>query len=347
MRKFKFTLVVSSICLILATLAFPLEVSAKPLSTPLTPQPAGATGLTAAYIAQPGENISGLNINASTVNGPYDIGIYIAVDNVTVTGTNVSGANNEGILVQNASNVVIKGSKIKDNATDQGVFDGGLTPGLLTEDKGIVLAGTTNCIVQGNLIEGNGHGGIAVLDDGPNHPFAPNGASGPTPSTGNIIKANTIQNNPGDCAIVVAAKNPGAGVFDNKASENIVNGGVGGIVVAGGAFGPVMVTNTIIQNNVVTGGFIPAISLHAFGPGTITSTKLIGNVLSSNGVGELSGETTGIEIFAVPGVGIITGTQVLHDNISNDHYGVWHVGDDATTNINHLNTKNVPVPIGP
>lgn len=346
MRKFKLFYLAMPIVLILAMLVFPLAVSAKPLPTLLTPQPAGATGLTTAYVAQPGEHISGMTINPSTVNGSYDIGIYIGVDNVTVTGVNVSGANNEGILVQDASNVVIEGNRITNNATDQGVFDGGLAPPLLTEDKGIVLAGTTNCIVQGNLIEGNGHGGIAVLDDGPNHPFAPDGASGPTPSTGNVIKANTIQNNTGDCAIVVAAKNPGAGVYDNTASENTLNGGVGGIIVAGGAFGPVNVTNTVIQNNVVMGGFLPGIAVHAFGPGTITGTKLIGNVLSNNGVGELSGNTTGIEIFAVPHVGVISGTQVLHDNISNDYYGVWHVGDD-TTNIDHLNTKNATFSVFP
>jgi parallel beta-helix repeat protein len=355
MRKFKVILFAVSISLVLALGAFPIAVSAKPVTTLLTPQPAGTTGLYAAYIAKAGEHISGMTIDSSTVNGLYDIGIYIAADNVTVTGTTISGANNEGILVQGATNVVIRGSKITGNATDNGDYDGYdpiTNPGGLTEDKAIVLAGTTNCIVQGNLVEGNGHGGIAVLDDGPNHPFAPEGTSDPIPGIGNLIKANTVQNNAGDCGIVIAAKNPGGGVSDNTVSENQVLAPEGlspyinGIIVAGGAFGPVNVTDTLIKNNTVDGGDIPGISIHAFGPGNITGTQLIGNTLSNNGAGELSGDTTGIEIFAVPGVGIISGTLVLNDYVSNEYYGLWHVGD-TDTQITNLQTNNVTASIFP
>lgn len=88
-----------------------------------------------------------------------------------------------------------------------------------------------------------------------------------------------------------------------------------------------------ILNNVVTGSFIPGISLHAFGPGVISSTKLIGNVLSDNGAGQVSGVTTGIEIAAGPspspvvsGTGTITGTQVLSNTTSNDYFNIYDGG---------------------
>ena len=116
--------------------------------------------------------------------------------------------------------------------------------------------------------------------------------------------------------------------------------------MAGGAFGPVVVADTVVLKNTVNGGLIPGITLHAFGPGTISNTKIIGNILSNNGAGELSGATTGIEIFAVPDVGIITGTQILSDDISNDVYGIWHAGD-IPPHVAHLMTDNVLIIVFP
>jgi parallel beta-helix repeat protein len=283
-----------------------------------------------------------------------DIGIYIGpgVRNVMVTGATVSGAHDEGILVQDTSGIVVKNSTISNNGLTGSHADP--SSGNLTEDKAIVLAGTTDCRVENNVIKGNGHGGISVLDDGLNHPFALNTvANTPIPGTENVITGNTIVDNLGDCGIVVSAKNPGGashnggsgkngrdGVNDNTISNNRVVADpvigppyVGGIVVAGGAFGPVNVNNNVIQNNVVVGGVIPGISLHAFGPGVIVGTQLIGNVLSNNGGLEdkVSNNTTGIEIFAVPGVGVIKDTGVQSDTAINDYYGVWHVGDSGTT----------------
>jgi len=303
-------------------------------------------GFTAKIIATSGQHISG-TIDATGC----DLGIYIGpgVTSVRVTGAVVENANDEGILVQDTSNIVILGATVEGNAVN-------IATGL-SEVKGIVLAGTTNVLVQGNVVKDNLHGGISVLDDGHNSPFAPKSIdAAPVPGSGNVIKANFIADNQGDCGIVVSAKNPGGGVSNNVVSENTVivfNAaagdffpGVGGIVVAGGAFGPVNVTNNVIRNNTVTGGFLPGISLHAFGPGVITGTQLIGNDLSNNGVGELSKKTTGIEIFAVPHVGTISGTRVQFDIVNNDYYGVWHVGDSAI-NIAKLSTSGVAVPVFP
>lgn len=304
-------------------------------------------GLTAKVVAQSGETIGG-NIDATG----YDLGIYIGpgVHDVKVVGATVSGANDEGILVQDASNIVVKDSTIQGNALS--MYTGG------TEVKGLVLAGTRNVLVRGNKVEGNEHGGISLVDDGPNSTFAPVAIdSAPVASEGNVITGNLVKDNTGDCGIVISAKNPGGGVSGNLISSNTVVGfdpaagdtvpGVGGIVVAGGAFGPVTVTDNVVLKNVVMGGFLPGISLHAFGPGVISGTQLTGNVLSNNGAGEVSGHTTGIEIFAVPNVGTITGTQVLKDSVSDDYYGVFHAGGASAPHVANLTTNSVTVPVFP
>ncbi|MCL6106912.1 MAG: right-handed parallel beta-helix repeat-containing protein [Actinobacteria bacterium] len=328
-------------------LLFGILIAALALTVPAASALAAppANGFTAKIVAFSGETISG-NVDATG----YDLGIYVGpgVHNVLIKGVKVSGANNEGILVQDAANIVIENSTISNNAVNA-------YPGL-DEIKAIGLAGSTNVLVRNNIVEDNMHGGIGVYDDGPNSPFAAV-AIDKTPVAGadNVINGNIVRRNANDCGIVIAAKNPDGGVYDNLVLKNTVTGGwsgtpgsslpyVGGIIVAGGAAGPVNVTNTIVLHNVVTGGLIPGIALHAFGPGNITGTKLIGNLLSDNGAGELSKNTTGIEMFAVPHVGVISGTKILSDKISNDFYGVWQ--DNATgTQIAHLITHNVTNPV--
>ena len=330
MRRLKLGLAVGPLALLLVMAVSPSSALAA------TPLP---NGFTAAVVAVSGERITGV-INATG----SDVGIYIGpgVHNVTVWGATVSGANDEGILVQEASNVTIVGSTVSGNAVD-------VTDPALSEVKGIVLAGTRNCWVWGNTIEDNQHGGISVLDDGPNATgvFAPTPISTlPVAGTGNLIIGNRILDNLGDCGIVISAKNPGGGVSYNVAALNTVSGGVGGIIVAGGAFGPVTLTDNVVQGNTVSGGVLAGIMIHAFRPGVITGTQLIGNRLMNNGAGELSKSTTGIEIYAVPAVGTVSGTKVLANTISGDNYGVWHAGDTGTL-IAGLRTSGVTVPVGP
>ncbi len=303
-------------------------------------------GFTAKVVARSGERISG-SIEASG----YDLGIYVGpgVRNVEIVGAKVTGARDEGIMVQDTSAVVIRDTVVEGNAVEP-------HPGL-EELKGIALVGTEDVLLSNNVVQYNDHGGIGVYDDGPNSPFAPHAIDArPVPGEGNVIVDNLVKDNLNDCGIVLSAKNPGGGVAHNLIIRNEVVGydpatgntvpGVGGIIVAGGAFGPVSVTDNVIAHNIVTGGFIPGISLHAFGPGTIEDTGLIGNVLSSNGAGAVSEQTTGIEIFAVPGVGTIAGTQVLHQRIANDHFGVFHLGD-TETHLAALLTSDVTVPVFP
>ncbi len=296
-------------------------------------------GFTAKVVAYSGQTISG-SINATG----YDLGVYIGpgINDVKVVGATVTGANDEGILVQDASDIIIKDNIIESNAINPFPYT---KPG--QEIKAIALAGSRKVLVTNNTVESNEHGGIGVYDDGPDSSFAPIAIdSAPVAGAGNVITGNLVKDNPNDCGIVLTARNPGGGVSNNTISGNNVSGGLGGIVVAGGAFGAVTLTNNVILNNVVTGSLIPGITLHAFGPGVISGTMLIGNVLSNNGVGEVSKQTTGIEIFAIPSVGTITGTQVLRDSVANDYYGVFHVGD-TSTHIVSLTATNVTVPVFP
>jgi parallel beta-helix repeat protein len=326
MPRLKCVIVAVAAGVLLALSAFPAVALA---SSPLP------NGFTAKVIANSGDVITG-TIDATG----YDIGIYVGpgVHNVLVNGVTVSGANDEGILVQRASNILIKNSTIEGN---------GVAPYAgLTEVKAIVLAGAENCLVTRNTIKDNLKGGVSIVDDGVNSTFAPTPIGSAVAAVQDVVSTNLIENNWGDCAIVISAKNVGGGVSYNMVLGNEVSGGVGGIVIAGGAFGPVQLHANTILKNVVAGGFLPGINIHAFGPGVITDTVVSHNVLSDNGTGEVAPGTKGIEIFAVPGVGTISGTQVIADSVSNDYFGVWHVGD-ANTKIINLTTSSVTVPIAP
>lgn len=300
-------------------------------------------GFTAAVVAQSGQTIRGA-IDASG----YDLGIYIGpgVHNVRVDGARVTGAHDQGILVQDAHNVLIRNSTVEGNALSH-------LP-QLEEVKGIVVAGSRGVIVTGNTVEGNGDGGIGVYDDGPNSTktFAPIAIDQTAvPGVGNIVTGNTIRDNFAGCGIVVAAKNPGGGLERNVVSFNRVVYGpplpgkppfTGGIVVAGGEFGPVTVDRTMVLHNTVTGGIIPGISLHAGRPHVLSRTFLVDNTLAHNG--GAPGATHGIEIAGAPDS--ISGTQVVHDRVIDDTVGVFHVGDTGT-NIVALQTSGVTQPVAP
>ncbi|MGC8488488.1 MAG: right-handed parallel beta-helix repeat-containing protein [Clostridia bacterium] len=303
-------------------------------------------GFTAKIVAYSGETISGM-VNASG----YDLGIYVGpgVHGVTIVGATVSGANDEGILVQDTFGVVIKDSTIEGNAVH---------PASLPELKAIVLGGTRDVVVMDNTVQDNQHGGIGIYDDGPSAIYAPVPiATAPVPSVGNVISHNLVKDNFTDCSIVLSAKNPGGGVYNDVISHNTIQGfdpaagdfvpGVGGIIVAGGAFGAVTVQDNLVLDNMVVGGFLPGISVHATaGPGSIVDNKIIGNTLENNGGGSGS-ESAGVQIIAVPEVGgAISRTLVANNRVLDDTYGVYHIGD-VGTRIVDLMTSGVPYPIYP
>ena len=300
-------------------------------------------GFTAKVVAHSGQTIRGA-INAAG----YDLGIYIGpgVHDVTVLGARVTGANDQGILVQDAHDVWIRDSTVENNAMHRAAG--------LAEVKAITIAGSRRVVAVGNTVKGNGDGGIGLYDDGPNSPqtIAPVAIDERAiPGLDNVVSGNTIEDNLNGCGIVVSGKNPGGGVRDNLVSFNTVRGfdpatgdttpGVGGIVVAGGEFGAVDVVHTVVFHNAVTGGFIPGISLHAGPLAHLTGTWLVDNTLTRNGG---TPNSRGVEIAGAPGA--TTGTQVLHERVTDDYYGVFHVGDTGTRIVG-LQTSRVTQPVGP
>lgn len=299
-----------------------------------------ANGFTAAVVAHSGQKISG-HVDATG----YDLGIYIGpgVHGVTVSGATVTGANDEGILVQDTYGVLIKDNTIAGNAVSND-FN-------LTERKAIVLAGTAGVLVTGNTVQGNGDGGIGVYDDGPNSPSAPI-AIDPTrsvPGIGNVVVRNTITDNFNGCGIVVSAKDAGSLVKGTVVSHNIntasVAGAVGGIIVAAGAVGAGTVADTVISHNTVTGGYIAGIGMHASPGGAVIGTSIVGNTFGHNSGQETAPGAPGTAVELLNG-GRMDRTQVLNNSVSDDYYGVFHVGDTGT-HIAHLSTTDVTTPVGP
>jgi parallel beta-helix repeat protein len=340
LAKIKITVLAFSLALIVALLAFPAMVS--------------AASVNAAIVATSGQRISG-NVDAIG----KDIGIYVGpgVHDVTVMNATISGAGFEGILVQDARDIVIKNSTISGNGVNSNIP----APPVPSEFKGIVLAGTTDCTVKDNTVADNMHGGISVLDDGPNQPFAAAGpavipnipASGERAARGNEVSNNLVKDNLGDCGIVVSGKNSalaGGGVYGTTVSHNTVIGfnptagdsipGVGGIVLGAGFSAASKVIDTTVSHNAVSGGFLPGITLHCAFNGVISGTEISHNTLSNNGQGDLAGfpddatSTAGITIVAEDFYGgspLISNTQLFQDSVSGDTYAVWDYNSVGTT----------------
>jgi hypothetical protein len=328
---------------------------------------AGSTGLTTQVILTSNQQLIGKTINATGC----DLGIYIGpgTEKVLISGVTVTGANEHGIFVQDASLVTIQDSVV----TGNGVAGHACPPsgpppaGCIAEDKGIELVGTKDSVVTHNLVSHNSaDGGIGVADDGPTDPGAPNTHPGNAHGANNdIVSGNLIIDNSSGCGIVIAAYNQGSPVENIQVFGNTIIGTapaagqffppagsyIGQIVVAtDGPFAEI--SNAHVIGNKLDGSELPGIVVHSnvFGD-VITQTLIQGNVIADNGYYPgppatspndpgVSQGTTGIALIAEIG-GTTTPSPVLsHTNVSsntilNDTNGVWLCGTD-NTNIHQL-----------
>ncbi len=275
-----------------------------------------------------------------------------------VQGFTVENATFEGILVENTTNVTIKGNTVKNN--DQGMF---LPPAQQTGEcmavgeipgdcgEGLHLMSVQNSQILNNLVTGNS-GGILVSDE-----------LGVTAH--NLIAGNRSLNNVFDCGITIVAHLPmaaGGGVFDNTVLGNVANGdGVqgegGGILLASGAPGGGVYNNRILFNTAVGNG-LAGITIHNHAiPGPPSDTN--GNVIVGNTVRNdaLDGcgtgspgdcefgdtHTTGILVGAdsTP----ITGTVIAGNNIGNVYYGIFTQNVPVTIPVGANHFSNVTVPV--
>ncbi len=319
---------------------------------------AGNTGLTASIVAQPGQTITGV-VDAAGC----DLGIYVGpgMDGVTIANATVTDANHHGILVQDASNVVIEDSLITRNGLKPNGCMFGTGPNAsnpcIVNDYEVLLAGTSHSIVKGNTVSFNSaDGGIALTDDGPLNPSAPKPGTAHQ-SVANIITHNLVENNLVGCGINVALYNSGGSAIGNVVTWNLVLGDPPGagpydgqIVISTNGPGET-ISGTFVYGNIIDGSSLPGIVVHANVPGdAISSTVIENNLINNNGYYPPSfaspntpvaaNGTVGISLVAEASPGMtspptVTGTSVISNAITNDKYGVWtcNVADTTITQL--------------
>jgi Right handed beta helix region len=302
--------------------------------------PAGGTGLTAVEVASSHQTIRGISINAAGC----DVGIYIGpgTTGVTINNVKITGANDHGIFVQDASHISIKDSTVTGNGVARHACPTPFSPPpCIHEDKALQLVGTTDSVVSNNIVGHNvADGGIGIADDGPasvgGDPAALTAsATSPQPSQNVRVTGNVIVDNTNGCGIVVAGYDANVGVRNIEVRDNTIVGAppatpdqlpplggpfgglgsyYGQIVIAGdGPF--TKVSNVQVVGNHLDGSLLPGIVLHAnvFGD-NITNTNVKDNTLNDNGwyppffvsKGDtnvpFSPDTTGISVVAEVGV---------------------------------------------
>ncbi len=246
---------------------------------------------------------------------------------VHISGFTVENANNEGILVLNASAVTIAANTIINN--DKGLIGGACTtlPSFETAEasdcgEGIHLLGADHTIVTENIVHGNS-GGILLADD-------------TAPTHDNLISFNTATDNGYACGIVLASHPPSPvsgsktplGVFHNTVYKNssmrngLLNGGGAGVGVYASIPGAMSYGNVVVEN-LVTGNGLPGVDMHAHAAGQLLNDNMIlGNIASGNGADTEDAATpgpTGINIYSY---GPVTGNIFAGNIVENESYDI-------------------------
>lgn len=257
---------------------------------------------------------------------PYGINVdgydHPGLSDVTVSGFTIEHADFEGVLVTNATDIILRDNMVTGNDR---ALDSPSCPGLPPPDsqqgegidcgEGVHLTGVSYSTVAANIVRGNS-GGILLSDD-----------AGPTHD--NVVTSNVVADNPFDCGITLASHKPVApnGVFhntiaNNEASRNGLQGEGSGVGLFAAAPGMATYGNLVVGNTAV-GNRIPGIAMHAHAPGAVLDDNVIlANYLAENGADENDSATpgtTGIVIFAA---GPITGTVVAQNQIEREEIAI-------------------------
>jgi parallel beta-helix repeat protein len=251
-------------------------------------------------------------LNGVDVDGLHNPGLA----HVIVSGFTVRNANAQGVVVTNASDVLVSENRVtgNDRSLDVANLQCPPLPSYFQAGEGfdcgegIHLSGVMNSVVSNNLVEGNA-GGILVSDDtGPNHD--------------NLISRNLVQDNPFDCGITLASHHfalaptsPTVGVYritvsGNTSRRNGLSTGEGaGIGIFAGPPGAQNNANVVV-GNIVLDNALPGVAMHTHAPFQSLNDHIItGNVIAGNGPDGDPGTTvpTGISIFSpvVPITGVV------------------------------------------
>jgi hypothetical protein len=308
--------------------------------------PAGASKLTAKLVVHAHETITG-----TVAASGCDIGIYVppGAGGVVVRGATVTGAADQGILVQDANGVLIEDSTVTGNLVRPDVcpFPPAKPKGpCIVDAKAVELVGSSHSTVEGNTIVANlGEGGIGVFDDGAQSPGTL-GAGLPRPAVGNLVEHNVVVDNPRGCGIVVSTHVAGEAVTGNKVIDNVSVGNAEGVVVADN-MPHTELAGTVVSGNVATDSVAPGIVLNSLAPGDVVSGTLVeDNVLARNGslppFEHLPGyapKPTGVIVVTAglpPGTPkgtaapVQVGVRLVGNVISDEGWGIW------STPQNHL-----------
>jgi parallel beta-helix repeat protein len=287
------------------------------------------------------KSLSLVGSGASTIVNAHGLpnGIYVdgldapGLSHVQVTGLTVINANYEGILITNASYVVIANNHVADN--DQSLNYATSTcpgqPAFETEEgedcgEGIHLVGVSFSTIANNDVELNS-GGILLTDE--------TAVTYVVQITGNYVHDNAL-----DCGVTLASHPPFStsstqlpyGVVNNNIIGNrIIGNGVIGAGAGVGIFaqgpGNQAFGNQVIGNDIENNG-LPGVTVHnhAAPPGTplvnLNAIVIAGNYISGNGADTedaLTPGTTGINVYGVAG---IWATEIMENTIENEAFDV-------------------------
>jgi hypothetical protein len=307
--------------------------------------------------------------------GGCDIGIYVGegVSHVTIDSVTVSRASFQGILAEKTSHLTVERSTLTNNG-DKTIdpsappLPGNGLKSFVGQSFAISLFGVSHVTVADNKVFDNGRGGIGIMDNGPNDPgtITQDHSAATVPSSDVRVMGNTLRQNYGGCAIVLATQNLGGRLSHLSVTGNTVTGtglstvhgpDVGGLVVAADLPGST-VSDVRISGNTVTGSFEGGVIVNAEAFNSSTkNVRITGNTASANNQGHMEApNTAGIIVFANPKATVPphttaprnVGTLVARNTLSDQFYGIWSAGDFAPrTFLNHIAVSAGGVPIFP
>jgi hypothetical protein len=289
-------------------------------------------------------------------------GVFVdGIDNaglstVVISGFTIENANFEGVLIANASDVVVRGNEVTRNnralvVTTPGQSTCPNIPAFETNEgldcgEGVHLTGVDHSVIADNIIVNNA-GGILISDD--------TGATHENLITGNLVKENSF-----DCGVTLASHAPsnGApesfGVFHNTISDNdseengLANGGGAGIGIFAGGPGNKAYAN-VITNNRLIGNGLPGVTMHIHAdsatlPADLSDNLIIGNFIAGNHADTQDAATSGPTGINVFGAGAVTGTVISQNTIRDEAIAIaTNTSGDVVIHMNDLETGTVGV----
>jgi hypothetical protein len=274
------------------------------------------------------------------------------IANVLVSGFEIHGANFEGILVINASNVTLLDNHVQQNnkALDPSAGMCPNIPAFETSEQmdcgeGIHLMAVNHSFVMRNLVENNS-GGILITDE-----------TGPT--TANLVKGNIVHDNGFACGITMAS-HPAAnasgpirainyGISHNVIASNdsyhnglAIPGAGAGVGIFAPGPGSTNIANVVFGNTLHDNG-LPGVTMHNhaavsgappvyFNDNVIVGNRIYGNAADTEDA--MTSGSTGINVYSVA---LMRGTIVAQNDISDESIDIAFNAPVGSTLISHFN----------